>query len=106
MPCSWLWRSRAGVEPFDVSMQLLVEQLAFSRAQGKPLMSLLVERGRDFRLIRKSSRRQVQVPAIKPECICSRFEGAPPARLASSAQRNGHGPRQPFHPRFTSHFLL
>ena len=96
----------AGVEPFEVSMQLLVEQLAFSRAQGRPLMNLLVERGRFLGLIRPRSRRQVQVPALKPECICSRFEGAPPPRLASSAQRNGHGPRQPFHPRFTSHFLL
>lgn len=97
---------QAGVEPFDVSMHLLVEQLAFSRAQGGPLLNLLVERGRDLGLIRQSSRRQVQVPAIKPECICSRFEGAPPPRLARYAQRNGHGPRQPFHPRFTSHFLL
>jgi hypothetical protein len=97
---------QAGVDPFDVSMHLLVEQLASSRMQGGPLLRLLVERGPALGVIRQSSRRQVQVPAIKPECICSRFEGAPPPRLARYAQRNGHGPRQPFHPRFTSHFLL
>ncbi len=97
---------QAGVEPFDVSMHLLVEQLAFSRAKGSPLLNLLVERGRFLGVIRPSSRRHVQVPAIEPEHIRSRFEGAPAPRLARYAQRNGHGPRQPFYPRFTSHFLL
>ncbi len=97
---------QAGVEPFDVSMHLLVEQLAFSRAQGGPLLNLLVERGRFLGVIRPSSRRHVQVPAIEPEHIRSQFQGAPPPRLARYAQRNGHGPRKPFHPRFTSHFLL
>jgi Transposase DDE domain len=97
---------QAEVEPFDVSMHLLVEQLAQSRAQGGPLLRLLVERGRFLGLIRPSSRRQVWVPAIEPEHLCSRFEGAPPPRLARYAQRNGHGPRKPFHPRFISHFLL
>jgi hypothetical protein len=97
---------QAGVGPFDVSMHLLVEQLAQSSAQGQPLVRLLVEGGGFLGLIGPSSRRQIRVPAIEPEPICSRFEGAPPPRLARSAHRNGHGPRKPFHPRFTSHFLL
>jgi hypothetical protein len=96
----------AGVEPFDVSMHLLVEQLATSKMQGGPLVELLIERGRDLGLIRPSRRRQILVPAIRPEHIRSHFVGAPPPRLARYAQRNGHGPRKPFHPRFTSHFLL
>jgi Transposase DDE domain len=96
----------AGVEPFDVSMHLLVELLATSHMQGGPLVQRLVERGRFLGLIRPSSRKQVLVPALKPECICSRFEGAPPPRKARYAGRNGHGPRQPFHSCFTSHLLL
>jgi hypothetical protein len=95
----------AGVEPFAVSMRLLVEQLGNSKLQGGPMLDLLVEQGRDLGLIRKSSRRQIQVPALKPECIRSHFEGAPPPRLARYAQRNGHGPRKPFFCRFFSHLF-
>lgn len=96
----------AGVEPFDVSMHLLVEQLGQSRMQGGSMLDLLVEQGRDLGLIRKSSRRQIQVPAEKPECIRSQFEGAPPPRLARYAGRNGHGPRKPFFCRFFTHLFV
>jgi hypothetical protein len=97
---------RADVEPFDVSMRLLVEQLGTSKLQGGPMLEQLVERGRCLGLIRPSSRRRVLVPALKPECVRSRFEGTPPARLARYAGRNGQGPRKPFFPRFTTHFFL
>jgi hypothetical protein len=96
----------AGVDPFDVSMHLLVEQLASSRLQGGALLDLLVANGRDLGLIRPSSRRLIQAPAFKPECVCSHFEGAPPPRQARYAQRNGHGPRKPFFARFFTHLLL
>jgi len=95
----------AGVEPFDVSMRLLVEQLGTSRMQGGPLLDLLVEQGPDLGLIRPSSRRRIQVPALKPECIRSHFEGAPPPRHARYAGRNGHGPRKPFFCRFFTHLF-
>jgi hypothetical protein len=96
----------ADVEPFDVSMHLLVEQLGKSRMTGGSLVQLLVERGRFLGLIRPSSRRQVLVPALKPECIRSHFQGAPPPRSARYAGRNGHGPRKPFCPRLRTHLLL
>jgi Transposase DDE domain len=96
----------ADVEPFDVSMHLLVEQVGKSRMTGGPLVQLLAERGRFLGLIRPSSRRQVLVPALKPECIRSHFQGAPPPRSARYAGRNGHGPRKPFSPRLRTHLLL
>lgn len=97
---------QAGVEPFDVSMHLLVELLSTTSAQGPALVPTLVERGRFLGLIRPSRRKLIAVPAREPEHICSLFEGAPPPRRARYAGRNPHGPRKPFHPRFTSHFLL
>jgi hypothetical protein len=97
---------QAGVEPFDVSMHLLVELLCTTSAQGTALVPLLVERGRFLGLIRPSRRKLIGVPAREPEHICSLFDGAPAPRHARYAGRNPHGPRKPFHPRFTSHFLL
>lgn len=97
---------QAGVEPFDVSMHLLVELLCTTSAQGAALVPTLVQRGRFLGLIRPSRRKLIGVPARELEHICSSFEGAPPPRRARYAGRNGHGPRKPFHPRFTSHFLL
>lgn len=95
----------AGVEPFAVSMRLLVEQLGHSKLQGGPMLDLLVENGRDLGLIRPSSRRQIHVPDHKPQCIRSRFEGPPPPRHARYAGRNGHGPRKPFFCRFFTHLF-
>lgn len=97
---------QAGVDPFDVSMHLLVELLGSQAPQPQALVPSLVARGRFLGLIRPSSRQQVSVPARSPEFIRSQFTGAPPPRLARYAQRNGNGPRKPFHPRFISHFLL
>jgi hypothetical protein len=97
---------QAGVEPFDVSMHLLVELLCTTSAQGTALVPTLVERGRFLGLIRPSRRKLIVTPARELEHICSSFEGAPPPRRARYAGRNGHGPRKPFHPRFTSQFLL
>jgi len=97
---------QAGVEPFDVSMHLLVELLSTCCPTDTDVVSTLVQRGRFLGLIRPSRRKLIVVPAREPEHICSLFEGAPPPRRARYAGRNGHGPRKPFHPRFTSHFLL
>src|SRR5947209_15638605 len=97
---------QAGVEAFDVSIHLLVELLCTTSAQGSALVHTLVERGRFLGLIRPSRRKLIVTPARELEHICSSFEGQPPPRRARYAGRNGHGPRKPFHPRFTSHFLL
>lgn len=96
----------AGVQPYDVSMHLLVEQLGTSKLQGGALVKVLAERGRFLGLIRPGSRRHIQEPPYDPRFIRSHFEEAPPPRHARYAKRNGHGPRKPFHPRFTSQFLL
>jgi hypothetical protein len=97
---------QAGVEPFDVSMHLLVELLSTSSPAQGALVPTLVERGRFLGLIRPSRRKLIATPARELEHMCSSFEGSPPPRRARYAGRNGHGPRKPFHPRFTSHFLL
>jgi len=97
---------QAGVEPFDVSMHLLVELLSTCCPTDTDVVSTLVERGRFLGLIRPSRRKLIATPARETEHICSLFEEAPPPRRARYAGRNGHGPRKPFHPRFTSQFLL
>lgn len=55
---------RAGVEPFDVSLALLVEQLPQYVARGWDPVATFVERGRRLGYIRPSRRVQVEVPGF------------------------------------------
>jgi hypothetical protein len=68
---------RAGVDPFEVSLPLLVKYLPFFAARGADPVALFVEQGRQLRLIRPSSRTRIQVPAIPPEELLT-----PPPHLA------------------------
>ncbi len=54
--------ARAGVDPFDVSMSLLVEYLP--RWYDVDFIALVVERGREGRFIRPSRRIRIQTPPI------------------------------------------
>jgi len=58
---------RAEVEPFDVSMQLLIEYLPILAANGQDPIALFIEYGRKARFIRPSSRLQTKAPTIPPD---------------------------------------
>jgi hypothetical protein len=55
---------RAGVDPFDVSLALLVEYAPRLAAEGYNPVDLFVERGREMRFIRPSRRVRIQAPEI------------------------------------------
>jgi hypothetical protein len=60
---------RAGVDVFEVSLQLLVEYAPRCAADGEDVVTIFVERGRDLGFIRPSTRLRPQAPVIAPELI-------------------------------------
>lgn len=60
---------RAGVDPFDVSLPLLVEYLPRWSATGKDIVTLFVEHGRQAGFIRPSRRIRPVTPLIEPELL-------------------------------------
>jgi len=81
---------RAKVDPYEVSMQLLVLHLPQFAAAGRDPLRAIVEQGRFARIIRPSTRTVVGGPTIPPEAI-----QPPPAdlslwRLPRYAQRKCH----------------
>lgn len=87
--------AQEGVDPFDVSIELLVEIVPRLLQRGIAPLSALGRRGRELGLIRPSTRLQVQVPFVDPTWITP----APPQALRPRdtvryAQRKcGRGPR-------------
>jgi hypothetical protein len=63
---------RAHVDPFEVSMPLVVRALPPLLRSGQDPIALCVQRGRQLGLIRPSSRLQVQVPVIAAADIVPR----------------------------------
>jgi hypothetical protein len=61
--------SRAGVDPFDVSLALLVQYLPQFAYTGQDPVAFFVAEGRRLRLIRPSTRTHIQAPTIPPEKI-------------------------------------
>src|SRR5260370_8733688 len=61
---------QAEVDPFDVSMHVLVELLETSPAEPTPILDRLVQDGRALGLLRPSSRLKVVVPPIEPPMLC------------------------------------
>ncbi len=57
---------RAGVDPFDVSLPLLVKYLPFFARTGRDPVAMLVEQGRELGLIRPSRRIRRSAPEIDP----------------------------------------
>src|SRR5512143_256654 len=55
---------RAGVDPFDVSLQLLVEYAPQYAYEGKNVVTIFVEQGRELGFIRPSTRTKVRAPTI------------------------------------------
>jgi hypothetical protein len=87
--------AQEGVEPFDVSIELLVEIVPRLLQRGIAPLSFLGRLGREVGLIRPSTRREIQVPFVDATWITP----APPEVLrprdsARYAQRNcAPGPR-------------
>ncbi len=57
---------RAGVDPYEVSLPLLVEYLPFFAARGVDPVVVFVEQGRALRFIRPSSRTRIVAPDPPP----------------------------------------
>ena len=55
---------RAGVDPFEVSIALLVEYAPQYAAEGRDPVEIFVERGRFLRFIRPSRRTKIEAPSI------------------------------------------
>lgn len=61
--------AQAGVEPFDVSIDLLVKVVPRLLEQGRAVLPTLLRQGRDLLIIRPSTRVQVEVPWVDPGWI-------------------------------------
>jgi hypothetical protein len=83
---------RAQVDPFEVSMELLVQSLPQFAADGRDPIQAFVELGRFARFIRPSSRLRPEVPEIPPEEVVPRPATLLLERTPRHAGRNC-GPR-------------
>ncbi len=97
---------QANVEPFDVSLHLLVELLETSPAGSMPIIARLVQDGRALGLIRPSSRLTIVVPEIEPYMLCPPPDLNNLTRHARYAQRNGHPRTAPFISPFLTQLLI
>ncbi len=83
---------RAGVDPYEVSLPLLVEYLPFFAARGLDPVAVFVEQGRALRFIRPSSRTAIVAPEIPPGDLLPRPPDLLVERTPRYAQRKC-GPR-------------
>ena len=83
---------RAGVDPFEVSMALLVRWLPRLAAAGQDPLKVFVEQGRQVGFIRPSSRLQITAPTIPKEAIAPLPPDLPLERQPRYAHRKC-GPR-------------
>jgi hypothetical protein len=60
---------RAGVDPFDVSLRLMVEYIPAWSYDGTDMMAIFVEHGRSVGFIRPSRRIRLVTPEIDSDCI-------------------------------------
>ena len=97
---------QAEVEPFDVSMHLLVDLLGTMPAGSTPIIERLVQQGRFLGLIRPSTRIQVVVPAVQPHPLRPALTLTDLVRRARYAQRNRYPRIAPFFSRFTTQLLI
>jgi hypothetical protein len=63
---------KAGVDPFEVSLPLLVEYLPLLLADGADPVALLVTEGRRLQFIRPSTRTAIRAPDPPPEALTPR----------------------------------
>lgn len=88
--------ARAGADPFEVSLPLLIEYLPFFAARGLDPVAVFVEQGRALRLIRPSTRTAIQAPEVPPDALLPLPPHLALARTPRHAQRNcGKRPATP-----------
>jgi hypothetical protein len=63
---------QAGVDPFEVSLPLLVEYLPLLLADGQDPVAFVVAEGRRLQFIRPSTRTAIHAPALPPEALVPR----------------------------------
>ena len=78
---------RAGMDPYAVSLPLLVEYLPCFAARGLDPVTVFVEQGRALRLIRPSSRTVIVAPEIPPDALVPRPPDLVVERIPRYAQR-------------------
>ncbi|MGI8550666.1 MAG: IS4 family transposase [Dehalococcoidia bacterium] len=83
---------RAGVDPFEVSLALLVEYLPQSLARGEDPIAIFVARGRELGFIRPSTRTVVQAPHLRPDQLTPRPPGLVLERPPRYAGKCGRHP--------------
>ena len=83
---------RAGGDPYEVSLPLLVEYLPFLAARGLDPVTVFVEQGRALRFIRPSSRTVIVAPELPPDELAPLPPGVVLLRPPRYAQRKC-GPR-------------
>jgi hypothetical protein len=83
---------KAGADPFEVSLPLLIEYLPFFAARGLDPVAVFVEQGRALRLIRPSARAAIHAPDIPPEDLAPAPPDLARTRTPRHAQRKC-GPR-------------
>lgn len=84
---------RAGVDPFDVSMALLIEYMPHYAYSGQDPVEVFVEQGRELRFIRPSTRTAIEAPVIDPSGIVPLPPDLVLARPSRYAERKC-GPRE------------
>lgn len=62
----------AGVDPFEVSLPLVVQALPPMLARGEDVVALCVQRGRQLGLLRPSSRTTIQAPQVAAQDLLAR----------------------------------
>lgn len=97
---------QAEVEPFDVSLHVMVDLLGCLPADPTPVLDRLIEQGRLLGLIRPSTRTRVVVPELEPHMLCPAPLLHELTRPARYAQRNGHPRTVPFVSRFLTQLLI
>ena len=65
----------AGVDPFEVSLPLVVQTLPPMLARGEDVVTLCVQRGRQLGFIRPSSRTRRQTPQVAAQDLLPRPAG-------------------------------
>ena len=74
---------KAGVDPFEVSIGLLVEYAPQYAYEGRDPVKVFVERGRELGFIRPSRRTRIHAPTIPAEAILH----APPGLVLTRTPR-------------------
>ena len=97
---------QAEVEPFDISLHVMVDLLGSMPAGPTPVLDRLIEKGRLLGLIRPSTRLRLIVPELEPHMICPVPVLQDLTRQARYAQRNGHPRTLPFVSRFLTQLLI